>query len=118
MPIGADEFVTMNTDRPYVGEHTPMVNLSSSEAHGIQQAGLAVRKGKSYAGRVVLAGTPGTTVQVSLIWGNAATDRQTVVINKVGPEYRKFPLTFRVEGDRDLRLLGQARVHFMSEPSR
>jgi len=101
MPIGADEFVTMNTDRPYVGEHTPMVNLSSSEAHGIQQAGLAVRKGKSYAGRVVLAGTPGTTVQVSLIWGNAATDRQTVVINKVGPEYRKFPLTFRVEGDSD-----------------
>ena len=101
MPIGADEFVTMNTDRPYVGEHTPMVNLSSSEAHGIQQAGLAVRKGKSYAGRVVLAGTPGTTVQVSLIWGNAATDRQTVVINKVGPEYRKFPLTIRVEGDSD-----------------
>ena len=101
MPIGADEFVTMDTDRPYVGEHTPMVNLSSSEAHGIQQAGLAVRKGKSYAGRVVLAGTPGTTVQVSLIWGNAATDRQTVVINKVGPEYRKFPLTFRVQGDSD-----------------
>jgi len=42
-----------------------------------------------------------TTVKVSLIWGNAATDRRTVVINKVGPEYRKFPLTFRVQGDSD-----------------
>jgi alpha-N-arabinofuranosidase len=101
MPIGADEFVTMDKDRPYVGDNSPLVTLSSSETHGIQQAGLAVRKGKSYTGRVVLAGTPGTTVKVSLIWGNAATDRQTVVINKVGPEYRKFPLTFRVQGDSD-----------------
>jgi len=66
MPIGADEFVTMDKDRPYVGDNSPLVTLSSSETHGIQQAGLAVRKGKSYTGRVVLAGTPGTTVKVSL----------------------------------------------------
>jgi alpha-N-arabinofuranosidase len=72
-PIGADEFVTMDTDHPYTGDHTPRVKLSSSEAHGIQQGGLAVRKGKSYTGRVVLAGTSGTTVKVSLIWGNAAS---------------------------------------------
>lgn len=38
MPIGADEFVTMDADRPYVGEHTPMVKLSQTEVHGIQQA--------------------------------------------------------------------------------
>ncbi len=100
-PIGADEFVTMDTDHPYTGDHTPRVKLSSSEAHGIQQAGLAVSKGKSYTGRVVLAGTSGTTVKVSLIWGNAASDRQTVVISKVGSEYRKFPLTFQAQGDSD-----------------
>ena len=101
MPIGADEFVTMDADRAYVGEHTPLVKLSSTEAHGIQQAGLAVRKGKSYTGRIVLAGAPGTTVKVSLIWSNAANDRQIVVINKVGSEYRKFPLTFQAQGDSD-----------------
>ena len=103
MPIGADEFVTMDMDkdRLYVGEHTPLVKLSSSEEHGIQQAGLAVRKGKSYRGRIALAGTPGTIVKVSLIWGNAASDRQTVVINKVGSGYRKFPLTFQTQGDSD-----------------
>ena len=101
MPIGADEFVTMDKDSPYVGEHTPLVTLSSSEGHGIQQAGLAVRKGKWYTGRVVLAGATGTTVKVSLIWGNAATDRQTVVINKVGSEYRKFQLTFQAQSDSD-----------------
>src|ERR1019366_2124469 len=101
MPIGADEFVTMDKDRPYVGEHTPLVTLSSSEAHGIQQAGLTVRKGKSYTGRVVIAGTPDATVMVSLIWGNAATDRQTVVINRIGSEYRKSPLTFQAQADSD-----------------
>ena len=103
MPIGADEFVTMDMDkdRLYVGEHTPLIKLSSSEEHGIQQAGLAVRKGKSYRGRLALAGTPGTIVKVSLIWGNAASDRQTVVINKVGSGYRKFPLTFQTQGDSD-----------------
>ena len=96
LPIGADEFVTMDTDRPYVGDHTPMVKLSQARSHGIQQAGLAVRKGKSYAGRIVLAGAPGTTVKVSLIWGDAASDRQTVVI----AQYRlrtiaRFPLHFK-----------------------
>ncbi len=101
MPIGADEFVTMDQDRPYTGEHTPVVKLGSSEVRGIQQAGLAVRKGKSYKGRIVLSGASGTTVKVSLIWGNAATDRQTVIIKKIGSEYRKFPLTFQAQGDSD-----------------
>ncbi len=115
MPIGADEFVTMDKDRPYVGEHTPLVTLSSSEAHGIQQAGLAVRKGKSYTGRVVIAGTPDATVKVSLIWGNAASNRQTVVINKVGSEYRKFPLTFQAQDDSDdarLEIVGRGTGSF------
>ena len=100
-PIGGDEFVTMDSNRPYVGEHTPMVKLNSGDPHGIQQAGLAVRKGKSYTGRILLAGTPGTTLRVSLIWGNATGDRQTTVINKVESEYRKFPLTFQAQGDSD-----------------
>ncbi len=101
IPIGADEFVTMDADHPYAGEHTPLVKMSSSEEHGIQQAGLAVRKGKSYTGRIVLAGAPGTTLKVSLIWGNGAAERQTVVIHKIGSAYRKFPLTFQAQSDSD-----------------
>ena len=105
-PSGGDEFVIMDTDRPYVGEHTPMVKLSRTEAHGIQQAGLAVRKGKSYTGRVILAGTSGATVKVTLVWGNAASDRQTVTMGKLGLGYRKFPLSFQAEGDSDGARLG------------
>ncbi len=101
MPVGSDDFVIMDTVSPYVGDHTPLVKLSRTEPHGIEQAGLAVRKGKSYTGRVVLAGNPGTTVEVSLVWGNAASDRQTVVIHRIGSDYRKFPLKFLAQGDSD-----------------
>ena len=100
-PIGGDEFVIMETDHPYVGDHTPLVKVSQNEARGIQQAGLAVRKGKFYTGRVVLAGTPGTTVKVNLVWGDTPSDRESVVIDKVGPEYVKFPLSFLAQADSD-----------------
>ena len=99
-PIGPDEFVAMDSDHPYVGEHTPAVKLSGSEAHGIQ-VGLAVRKGESYTGRIILAGTPGASVNVTLAWGDAASERQTVAINKLRTDYIKFPLSFRAEGDSD-----------------
>ena len=101
MPIGRDEFVTMDTDHPYVGDHTPMVQLSPNEARGFQQSGLAVRKAKAYTGRVVLSVTPDTTVKVSLIWGGSPSDRQTMTINKVGSNYRKVPLNFQAQGDSD-----------------
>lgn len=101
MPIGGDEFVTMDTRHPYVGEHAPMVKVNSTESHGIQQSGLAVRKGRSYTGRVMLAGAPGETVRISLIWGDAPKDRQTVAINKLAGTYTKFPLKFEAQADTD-----------------
>jgi alpha-N-arabinofuranosidase len=101
LPVGADEIVTMDPDRPFVGEHTPLVKLSSTEPHGIQQAGLAVRAGKLYTGRIVLQGAPGTRVKLSLIWGKGASDRQTIILNKIGSEYRTFPLTFQAQSDSD-----------------
>lgn len=101
IPIGAAEFVTMDTDRPYVGDHSPWVKLSATETRGLQQAGLAVRKSKSYTGRIVLAGNQGVTVRVSLVWGGAANDRQTVVIDKLGVDYRKVHLSFQAQADTD-----------------
>ena len=51
-------------------------------------------KGKAYTGRIVLAGYPSAVVKVTLIWGKAAADRQTVTIHTLGAAYRKFPLHF------------------------
>jgi alpha-L-arabinofuranosidase len=101
IPVGADEFVTMDTEHPYVGEHSPLVKLNAAKAHGFQQAGLALREGKSYTGRVVLAGTSGATVKVTLISGEGAGDRQSVTISKLGPGYVKFPLHFQSQADSD-----------------
>jgi alpha-N-arabinofuranosidase len=88
----------MDRDHPYVGEHTPRITLAPTDPRGIQQAGIVLRKSKSYSGRVVLAGNPGATVAVSLVWGSAPGDRQTVRIKGLQTMYAKFPIQFTAEG--------------------
>jgi alpha-L-arabinofuranosidase len=100
-PIGGDQFVTMDADHPYLGDHTPRIQLDGKQPRGFGQSGLAVRKGRAYTGRVVLAGNPGAVVKVTLVWGTEANDRQTVTIRALGPAYRKFPLRFAARGDND-----------------
>ena len=101
VPVGGDEAVTMDARNAYTGDHSPRVALSATEAHGILQTGLAVRKGKAYTGRIVLAGTAGTTVHVTLAWGSEAADRQTIAIHLVGAAYQKFPLKFVAKADTE-----------------
>ncbi|MGA2059492.1 MAG: hypothetical protein ABSG67_03340 [Thermoguttaceae bacterium] len=100
-PIGPDEFVTMDAGHPYVGDHTPLVKLDESAARGIQQTGLAVRKGRKYVGQVLLASDGGAKVDVSLVWGTGAGSRQTIALNEPGAEYDKLPLVFTAEEDSD-----------------
>jgi alpha-N-arabinofuranosidase len=91
----------MDTNRPFTGEQTPLVKLDKVQPHGFQQSGLAVRKGKSYTGHVILAGSPGAVVKIALIWGKESGDRQIVTIPALGTAYRKFPLKFQALSDTD-----------------
>jgi len=100
-PIGPDAAVVMDRDRPYVGEHTPLIKLASNDPRGIQQSGLVLRRSKVYAGRVVLAGEPGLAVLVSLVWGSGPGERQTLRVTGLGTSYTKFPLQFTARGDTD-----------------
>ena len=100
-PIGADEFVTMDSDKPYSGDHSPLIKLDKIQPHGFVQSGLAVRNGKAYTGRIVLAGNPTALVQITLRWGKEPGDRQTINIPAIGSTYRKFPLHFIAKGDSD-----------------
>ena len=100
-PIGPDESVAMDRENPYVGVHTPLIRLADATARGIQQSGLALRKAKAYTGRVVLAGTPGAKVTVSLVWGAGPGDRQAIPITGLRGSYTKFPLKFTAGGDSD-----------------
>jgi hypothetical protein len=104
--IGPAGTVTMDTDDPFAGIHTPSVNVQDdSTSVGISQEGLALVAGKSYTGRVVLSGDSGVTVRVRLVGddGNALE----VPVGVLGAAYRTYPLRFdahsfeRQRPDRD-----------------
>jgi alpha-N-arabinofuranosidase len=98
-PVGPDESVVMDRERPYVGDHTPLIKLEGATPRGIRQAGLALRRAKAYMGRIVLAGEPRGAVAVSLIWGPDPDDRQTIQIKSLRRDYAKFPLQFTAGTD-------------------
>ena len=115
-PIGPDDAVAMDRQNPYVGLHTPLVRLAGDAARGIQQAGIVLRKGKTYTGRVVLAGESGAKVSASLVWGASPGDRQDVKITGLKATYSKFPLKFTAGADtNDARIeiygTGQGSLH-------
>jgi len=99
MPVGGDEFVTMDSAKAYVGDWSPLIRLEVGTQHGIRQSALQLRSGKSYTGRVVLAGSPGAKVDVSLIWGPGPADRQTVSVRVRTTGYAKYPLAFTTPVD-------------------
>jgi alpha-N-arabinofuranosidase len=98
-PIGPDEFIVMDSTYPYAGDQAPFVKLDGAEKRGFQQSGLAVRKGKSYTGRIVLAGDPGAKVTVSLARGT--NERQSISIGILRTGYATFPLKFYAQADSD-----------------
>jgi alpha-L-arabinofuranosidase len=100
-PIGPDSAIVMDAEHPYAGERAPMVRLAGAKPRGVQQVGLALRKGKAYVGRVVLQGDGGANAAVSLAWGTDAADRQTIPIAGLKNSYATFPLRFTAGGDTD-----------------
>lgn len=97
-PIGPDAAITMDTRAPYVGEHSPAVQLAAAEARGIAQTGLALMAGKGYVGRLVLAADSDRDVAVSLIWGAGAAERQTLRV-MASNGWRTVPLRFTAAAD-------------------
>ncbi len=93
-PIGPDESVVMDSEHAYTGEHSPLIKLDGTAPRGVAQAGVVLKKGRAYSGRVVLAGDAGANVTVSLVWGPGPNDRQTVAIKDLNSAYSKFPLSF------------------------
>ncbi|UKM66509.1 hypothetical protein GSB9_03099 [Flavobacteriaceae bacterium GSB9] len=66
-PIGK---VTMDSMNPYVGAHSPKIAITNTAFEGIQQSGIALEKGKSYNGRIVLKKEGNVQVTVKLLIGN------------------------------------------------
>jgi len=107
--VGPAGTVEMDTVRPFVGQHSPRVQLGGAEARGIQHAKLRMAAGKTYEGRVYLAGDPGAQVVVRLVWGAGAGDSQTIAIPPLARDYKKFPFKFTPAADTQdgrLEILG------------
>jgi len=45
-PVGPDNVVVMDTDEPFVGEHSPKILLDGATPHGISQRGFSLVGGK------------------------------------------------------------------------
>src|SRR5215472_16200751 len=98
-PIGPDEAVTMDKEKPFVGDQSPRIALDSSTAHGIRESGIALEKSKKYIGHIILRSTPVTHIKIALVWGNAPNDRQVISLNAVSATYNMFPLNFTAAAD-------------------
>jgi alpha-L-arabinofuranosidase len=103
MIIGDKDAVAMVTDNAYVGEHTPRIALpGGGTPAGLLQERLGLLDGRQYTGRIVLAGDPqAAPIEVSLVWGIGASDRDTVVIDEIGRDFSKFPLRFTARNTTD-----------------
>ena len=98
-PIGPDEAVTMDKEKPFVGQQSPRIQLEAGTPHGIRQSELALVKGKHYVGRIWLRGTPGSKVKVALVWGTDEKSREAVNIAALTSAYVKYPLHFTAPAD-------------------
>ncbi len=108
-PLGPDGTVEMDPVRPFVGKHSPRVKLAGSGPRGIQQSKLRLGRGRSYVGRVHLAGDPSVKGEIRLVWGTGADDSQTIAIPSLSNEYNQFPLQFTAGADSEdarLEILG------------
>ena len=98
IPIGPVDSVVMDTNNPFVGDHTPLIKLAGSEPRGIRQTGVNFIKGETYDGRIQLAGDPTAKVSINIVWGtNADAVRQTVPLGKLSTDYKKLTFSFKAE---------------------
>lgn len=97
-PIGPVASVIMDTNQPFAGDHTPLINLAGSEPRGICQTGVSFTEDVTYTGRIQLAGDPTAKVSINIVWGtNADAVRQTVSLGAPSAEYKKLTFSFKAE---------------------
>jgi alpha-N-arabinofuranosidase len=98
-PMGHAQSVTMDTTAPFVGEHSPEVQLDPTTPNGILQSGLSLVKGRHYTGYIYLRASQGAHVQVSLAWGATPAERQTVDLPPIPTTYTRLPFHFTAGAD-------------------
>ncbi len=101
--VGDPASVLMNPVEVFVGVHAPEIRLrGDGKVGGIAQEGLGLVAGKSYTGRIVLAGSPDAApIRITLAWGDAPADRQTLTVSTLEHGYRTYGLSFTAKADTE-----------------
>ncbi len=89
--VGAPESVTMVTENPFVGAHTPQVAASS----GLRQRDLGLVRDRAYQGYIWLKAPAGAAqVDVALCWGEPDSARKLARIDVAPGDYHQYPFQF------------------------
>ena len=102
--VGSAGNLVMNSDDPYVGEHTPVIKVNGQKA-GIQQNELSVLEGKNYVGRVILAGET-SLLPISIQLSTPDGQTETITIENISSEFQTYPIEFTPGFTSDSTSLG------------
>ena len=111
-PLGT---VTMDSDNPYTGKHSPVIHGNKSKSKtGIKQSWLTLKKGQKYTGRIILSGDrEAVPVTVQLVLKNGKTLSRN--IENITSEYKEYPLEFvapESSGDCELEIFTKKEANF------
>src|SRR5690625_7371363 len=67
--VGPLSAISLDTETPYVGEHSPVITLDGTQPRGMVQHELALKSGVPYNGRLVVRADRGVKVNVRMSWG-------------------------------------------------
>lgn len=97
--LGEAAGVTMATNQPFVGRHTPLIRAGTS----IRQNDLGVAQGRKYVGYAWLksAGDRAGKVSVALRWGDGPEAGATVALKGLRKDYARFPFAFTADATTD-----------------
>src|SRR5690606_38000026 len=111
--IGPVSAIALDTERAWVGEHSPVVSVDGSQERGMVQHGLALKSGTPYEGRIVLWADPGVTVTVRLVRGNDSKTLSTRVRASSQWQTQRFRFDPGMDTtDARLEIVGQRRGRF------
>jgi alpha-N-arabinofuranosidase len=101
--LGAPTAVHMITHGAFVGAHSPTIEApGNGTAVGLYQEELGLIKDRAYTGYIYLAGDPATApVSITLSWGSADNERQSVTIKKVSPKFARAGFKFTAGADAE-----------------
>lgn len=102
--VGSSGNLVMNSDDPYVGEHTPVIKVNGQKA-GIKQNELSVVAGKNYVGRVILAGET-SLLPVSIQLSTPDGQTETITIENISSEFQTYRIEFTPGFTSDSTSLG------------